>query len=173
MMRKKMILLVTSVLLLAAGLAVGRLTAQMPGALHARGLPSSWFYDELKLSDEQRTQMDAIWSDMRTKMGQISDSRHALDHQRDAAVRDLLTDSQRTAYDKIFADYHTQRQALEESRQEILHDADDRSRALLDDNQKAKWDELTKEIHERRGPRGSTTQESTTTRPADPASNGG
>jgi hypothetical protein len=181
----KLILLVTSILFLGAGLAMGRLSARLPGALHAHGMPSSWFYDQLKLSDDQRTQIDAIWADMRAQMSKESEKRHDLDHQRDDAVRNLLTDSQKAAYDKIYADYHAQRQAIEQQRQQILSDADQRSRALLDDTQKAKWDELTKEIHDRRAFKSMTTQQSgnseqttggqqsTTTRPVDPAGIGG
>lgn len=154
MSKRKIILTMTVVLVLGAGLAVGRLTARLPGPFYGHDMSRSWIADQLKLTAQQREEMDAIWADAKTQMQDLGKQRHELEQQRDQSVRDLLTDQQKAAYDKIFSDYHTQRSALDQQRGALMHDADQRSRALLDDTQKATWDELTKEFESHRGPHG-------------------
>jgi Spy/CpxP family protein refolding chaperone len=154
MSHRKIILAITAFLVLGAGLAVGRLTARLPGPFHEPGAPPSWIVDQLNLTSDQHAQMTAIWDDTKQKMQDLGHQRHDLDMQRDKAVRDLLTDEQKAAYDKIYGDYHAQRGQLDQQRSALMHDADDRSRALLDDTQKAKWDELTKQFLSRHGDHG-------------------
>jgi Spy/CpxP family protein refolding chaperone len=149
-----MLLTVTVVLVLGAGLAVGRLTASLPVPFYGQHMSRSWIADQLKLTSQQRQEMDAIWADAKIQMQDLGRQRHELDQQRDKAVRDLLTPEQQAAYDKIFSDYHDQRAVLDQQRADVMHDADLRSRTLLDDAQKATWDELTKQFEEHRGPHG-------------------
>ncbi|MGD1278164.1 MAG: hypothetical protein ABR964_13205 [Tepidisphaeraceae bacterium] len=164
-MRKQIIFIVTAVLVLVAGLAIGWVTAPYsPGFIFPRH-HRSWVADQLNLTTQQHQQMDAIWVPMQQKWAEMSDRRRSLSHERDEAIVHLLNDQQRAAYDKILDDYHAKRDALDKDRQALMHDAVQRSRALLDDSQKAKWDELTKDIHEHRGPWGPATVRSTT-RPA-------
>ena len=116
MRRSRLALSVAAILVLSAGLVVGRLLA--PAArppVHGRG----WFTDELDLSADQRKQMDAIWADARGQIGKTWDRRHDLDHKRDAAVRALLTPAQQAAYDQVWADYRAKRSALDQDRERL------------------------------------------------------
>jgi Spy/CpxP family protein refolding chaperone len=146
MSHKKIILGFTAFLVLGAGLAVGRLTARLPGPFHEHGVNPSWIADQLDLTSEQRQEMNAIWDQTRDKMQDLGHQRHQLDVGRDDAVRALLSDEQKAAYDKIYSDYHAQRSQLDQERSDLMHGANEQTRALLDDTQKAKWDELTKEF---------------------------
>jgi hypothetical protein len=138
------------VLVLGAGVVVGRLSVRLPELVHPPGHSPSWLAEQLNLSTQQHQQMDAIWDDVKQKLGSTWDKRHELDRQRDQAVQDLLTPAQRAAYQKIYDDYHNQRTALEKSRDALVSEAEERSRALLSDSQKARWDELTREWHSHR-----------------------
>jgi Spy/CpxP family protein refolding chaperone len=166
MLYRKIILVVTSVLVLGAGLAIGRLTARLPGPFHMHDVPRAWF-EQLGLSADQRQQMDAIWDQTREKMQQLTDRRHDLEHERDREIHDLLSPAQQLAYDIIIQDYHRDRGEIDQEKMNQMHDADLQSRALLDDTQKQRWDELTREIHDGHGPRGPATRESTTRPGAD------
>lgn len=164
-MHKQIIFIVTAVLVLVAGLAIGWVTAPYsPGFIFHRH-HHSWVADQLNLTTQQHQQMDAIWEDIKQKRAEMSEHRRALSRERDQSILNLLSDQQRQAYDKINQDYHAKRDDLDKDWQSLVHGADQRSRALLDDSQKAKWDELTKDIHEHRGPWGPATTRSTT-RPA-------
>ena len=92
--------------------------------------------------------MDAIWTDARGQIGKTWDHRHDMDHQRDAAVRALLTPTQLVAYDKVWADYRARRTELDQDRDRIVRDADARSRTLLTDAQRARWEAMAKEMHD-------------------------
>jgi Spy/CpxP family protein refolding chaperone len=170
MLRRKFIFVVTSLLVLSAGLAVGRLTARMPGPFHIHESPRAWF-EQLGLTADQRQQMDAIWDQTRDKMQELTDRRHDLERERDREIHDLLSPQQQLAYDIIRQEYHRDRDEIDQDRMQLMQDADQRSRALLDDSQKARWDQLTQEIHDRHGPRGPATRESTT-RPDDAEDSG-
>jgi len=162
MNRSGFVFLSASVLLLCAGLVLGRLWARNPVASGAPpGNPPSWIADQLDLNPAQRQQMDAVWDETKTKIGKTMERRHAMEHDRDEALHKLLTPDQAVAWDKISEDFHTQRAALDKDREKLIHDADERSRALLDDTQKKKWDVLTKQMHDRHW-HGTTTQRSST-----------
>jgi Spy/CpxP family protein refolding chaperone len=155
MARRQIAFLTTTLLVLCAGVVVGRLTTKMPVLAvqgGERGQGPSWIAQQLNLSTQQRTQMDAIWADIRQKMDQAGEKRHELDRKRDADVQALLTDAQKAAYVKINDDYRAQRGAMDKERGMLISDAEKRSRDLLDENQQKKWDELTKDMHGRRGP---------------------
>jgi F0F1-type ATP synthase membrane subunit b/b' len=145
----------TVVLVLAAGVVVGRLWTRLPlAAPPPPGQERSWIADQLDLTTDQRKQMDAIWAETKQKMAATFDQHHSLDHERDAAIRNLLNDEQKAAYDKIQAEYRAKRTQMDKQRDQLIHDAEERSRALLDDSQQKQWDELTKLMHQRHGPHG-------------------
>jgi Spy/CpxP family protein refolding chaperone len=157
MRRSTVFLSVASVLVLGAGLVVGRLSDRLrpvapPAVEHGKG----WFSDTLGLSMEQKLKMDGIWSDVRQQIDKMGDRRHSLDRDRDAAIRALLTPEQSEAYDKIFADYHNHRADLDKDREKLFHDANDRSRALLTPDQQVKWEAMSKDMrdHDHHGPPG-------------------
>ena len=143
------------VLVLGAGLVVGRLSARLvPPPMPPHEHSASWLQDQLDLSAEQKQQMDSIWADTKVQIGKTWDGRHELEKQRDDAVHTLLTPEQQSAFGKIYDDYRAQRQVLEKQRDDLVKTAEDRSRALLNDSQKTRWDTLTKEMHEHHGPHG-------------------
>ena len=152
MSRRQIAFLTTMVLVLCAGVVVGRLTTRVPIVAPTQGPGPSWIAQQLDLSTDQRQQMDAIWADTRQKMDQASEKRHETDKQRDAQVQALLSDQQRAAYEKIMSDYHSRRTEMDKQRESLIHDAETRSRALLDPAQQTKWDELSKEMHNHHGP---------------------
>jgi hypothetical protein len=166
-MRHKIILLSTVVLVLVAGVLAGRLSAQLPlpVAVTSSGSgPRSWLTDSLGLNADQHQKMDAIWADAKRQLAGASESRHQLARDRDAAVEAILTDSQRSAYDKIQQDYHGQMDALGKQRQAVVDKANAASRALLDESQQQKWDLMTKQMREHHG--NYTSSSAATTRPA-------
>jgi Spy/CpxP family protein refolding chaperone len=154
MKRSRQVFLITAVLVLCAGVVVGRLTARLsvePSPPQA-GHPPSWLADQLDLSAEQRQQMDAIWAAAITQMHNSGREQHDLDRQRDDAIRALLSSDQEMMYDEINDTYRSERQQLEKERDALIKSAEERSRALLTDAQKAKWDTLPKPMHGRHPP---------------------
>ena len=155
--RSRTVLSIAAILVLSAGLVVGRLSDRIPAVRsvppgghggHGGDPGHGWFTDALDLSVDQRRQMDAIWSDVRGQIGKTWDQRHDLDRKRDAAVRALLTPQQAAAYDKVWADYRVGRTALDKERDQLVRDANERSKALLTDAQKARWEAMSKDIHD-------------------------
>lgn len=144
----KFILLLTIVLMLGAGVVVGRLWARLPVAVAPTDKPQSYPARELNLTPDQQKEMDAIWSDTRQKIGDTFERRRELDRQRDQAIEELLTEEQKAAYKKIMSDHHQGRGELDKERAQLVKQAEERSRALLDDDQKKRWDAMP------RGPRG-------------------
>jgi Spy/CpxP family protein refolding chaperone len=163
--RRIILLLSTVVLVLGAGVVVGRLLApRAPTAIATTqpDHPRPWF-DQLQLSSEQRQEMDAIWNDTKQKLHNLNtmDRRHELDKARDMQIRSILSAEQQASYDQINADFHAKLDELDKQRQKLIDDANQRSRALLDDNQKKLWDEQSKRPHGR----GSASTQRSTTRP--------
>jgi hypothetical protein len=164
MTHSNLILVSTAVLVMSAGVVVGRLSDRLSQRLavdQPRPQPQpaaqqhshSWLVDQLNLTADQRLKMDAIWSDTRAQMEKTFQTRSDLDRQHDQAIHDLLTPQQRIAYEQINLGFHAQRDDLFKERTRIVRDANDRSRALLDENQQKQWDILTKEM-QHRGPMG-------------------
>ncbi|MBV8780581.1 MAG: periplasmic heavy metal sensor [Phycisphaerae bacterium] len=154
MTRSKRVFLMAIVLVLCAGVVVGRLSArlaplrmQQPQHEHQ----PSWLSDQLNLSAEQRQQMDAIWADTKTQLDKSWDKRRELDRDRDEAIDNLLTPSQLAEYKEIYDEYHAKRQQADKQRDDLIKSAEDRSRALLSDAQKMKWDTLNKQMHDHHG----------------------
>lgn len=154
--RSNIVLLAAFVLVMSAGVVVGRLWTRLPVVSAQHGRSRSWLADQMNLSPQQRQRMDAIWSGTKQKIHQTFEKQHEIDHQRDAAILALLTPSQKTAYDKIEASHQAARAQLDKQRAALVHDANQRSRALLSDEQKARWDGLSKQmpVPWRHGPHG-------------------
>lgn len=153
-MRKGRIILIAAfVLVLSAGMVVGRLWARLPMRAPG-GPPPSWLADQLNLNSEQRQKMDSIWAETREKLDKAAEHRHELDHEREQAVLALLTNEQQKAYEQIIADFHERHTELDEQRQKWVADADQRSLALLTDAQLKKWNELRDSHDWHGGPHG-------------------
>ncbi|MGA2582091.1 MAG: Spy/CpxP family protein refolding chaperone [Tepidisphaeraceae bacterium] len=162
MWRSKIILTAMVILVMAAGVTVGRLSmtfaqtanTSTQGPKDNHRLP---WWARLNLSSEQQQQVDAIWKSTRPQMEMVTENRRNLDKERDVAIRGLFTPDQATAYDKILSDYHSDVAASDKQQQAILEDANARTRALLDEEQQKKWDAMVKEQkdHWRHGSGGS------------------
>jgi Spy/CpxP family protein refolding chaperone len=154
MRRSTIFLSTTAVLVLSAGLVVGRLSAHLPVGQHPPDHGRGWFQDSLGLTPDQKTKMDAIWADLKSQRDKDDELRRGLDRERDAAIKALLTPEQSIAYDKIFQDYHAHRSDLDKEREQEFRTANERSRALLTADQQVKWDAMSKDMHDRdhRGP---------------------
>jgi hypothetical protein len=149
----RLILFTTFLLMLLAGVVLGRLWGRLPERIGPAGSPPSWLADQLDLNHEQRQQMDAIWAETRKKMGDGMKARHDLDKQRDQAIVNLLTPAQKANYDRINQDFRRKRDDLDRKREAMIHDAEVRSRALLNAEQIKTWDTVTQQWRHRRGGR--------------------
>jgi hypothetical protein len=137
-----MILLSAFVLVLCAGVVVGRLWNQLPVETKAPTSQPSWLADELQLQPEQREKMDALWTATKAINAKSFERRQALDRERDQAIQQLLTPAEWMAYDKIIEDFRTKRAALDKERHQLMDETNEKSMALLNDDQKHKWEEL-------------------------------
>ncbi len=173
MSRSKLILIATFVLVLSAGMVVGRLMATLPTmtVTHPTTRPSQqqpWWAAQLDLTTTQRSQIDAIWADTKPKVDETFDRRRQLERKREEAVEDLLG-PQYPAYEKLFNDFYAQRTEIDKERQNLIHDAEDRTKALLSDAQLKQLEALgPHEFHIPRsgGSGGHRSNQTTTTMPA-------
>lgn len=165
--RLKILLVPTVVLVLAAGMVIGRISSKLPvAATQPTEKPGGWFDEQLNLSADQRKQMDAIWGDVRQNMGKTFEGRQTIDKERDQAIRDLLSDDQKKQYDAIYESYRAKRTEMDKQREKMFADANQRSRALLNEEQQKRWDVLSKERQGRgRGGRGGRPGSQPSTRP--------
>jgi hypothetical protein len=146
----RLILFATFVLVLVAGIVLGRLWGRLPERRAPSGASPSWLADQLDLSHDQRQKMDAIWADTRKELGQTMKERHDLEKQRDDAIVALLTPAQKAQYDRILQNFRDKRENLDRKRGAMIHDAETRSRALLNDQQARTWDEVNQRWRQRR-----------------------
>lgn len=153
MTKIKLILIVSFLVTLAAGLASGVLIAHLkrpppPGP--------SWLNAELNLTATQREQMHQIWSEVMGDMSrQRGDQGRVLRQQRDQKILDLLTPEQRTQYDTIQKEYAAAENELSEQRKKKFDEAVRRTKEMLTPEQATKYDELMQKQRERgRGPGG-------------------
>jgi Spy/CpxP family protein refolding chaperone len=147
MSRSRIILLATFVLVLSAGMVLGRLWATLPVVTVAHpatqpAQPQPWWAPSLDLTAAQRQQMDAIWADTKPKVDETFERRRQLDGKREDAIESLLGPMQYAAYEKIITDFSTQRSEIDDERRKLIRDAEDRTRALLTDAQLKKLDAL-------------------------------
>ncbi len=157
MKRSRIIFFASFVLALCAGAVLGALWTKLPAA---RGTPvspdkakqPSWIVDQLHLRPDQARQFEGVWADMHQNMGKSFEKRHALEKERDEAIKALLTDEQTAIADKIRQDYIPKIGEANHDRERLLQEADARSRSLLDADQQKRWDELTKQRDHHRGP---------------------
>jgi Spy/CpxP family protein refolding chaperone len=157
MKRSRQVLLMMAVLVLCAGVVVGRLSARLSAEISPPppGHTPSWLADQLDLTTDEQQKMDAIWADVKQQMSRDWDKRHDLDRQRDEAVRDLLSNDQLVQYEEIYETYREKRADMEKTRDGLIKSAEERSRELLTDSQKVQWDQLAKDMHGHRvGPGG-------------------
>ena len=149
------ILLAAFILVLSAGVVLGRLWAKLPMVESAPttrpATQPSWLAEQLGLSPAQGQQVDAIWAETKLQLSKTGERRHTLDATREQAVVALLSSDQQKAYEQILTDFRARRAELDKERESLIHSADERSRSLLSDEQKRKWDQL-RDSHGWHGP---------------------
>ena len=143
-MKTKVILLVSLVLVFAAGTSLGMLMHRT-----AMATPPSELANKLKLSDEQQAEMKKIWTETGAAMRELSrqqaDRRAALSQHRDQALQDLLTPEQRQKYELIGQEYARGMEALSQEREKLLRDSQAKTRQILTPDQVAGYDEWVKQ----------------------------
>jgi Spy/CpxP family protein refolding chaperone len=142
---------------LAAGFAAGlawRPPPVSPPEPPPRGnTRGGWIASELNLTDEQRQQMDAIWSSTARQAGRERWSkRDELRKQRDASIQALIPAEQMPQYDKAQADYRAAVDAMEAQWRAEFQQAVQKTREILNEEQRQKYDKIMARHAE--GPRG-------------------
>jgi len=147
--KTRIIVLLSFVVVFAAGAAVGLLLSRSALPRH----PRSWLASELGLTPEQREQMRQIWSrpDQGSPMRSHLERRRAIRKWRDEAVRALLSEEQKGRYDEIVREYEQQLAKLSEERRKAFQQRLERTKAILTDSQRRKYEEL---LEKGRGPGG-------------------
>jgi hypothetical protein len=166
MFRTKLILAFTVVLVMAAGLTVGRLsvTPTIPVSVlpatrpmhgeHGEHRPS-WVKD-LNLTVVQQAEIDHIWQNTLASLQPLMEEEHSIEPDREAAIQKLFTPDQLAAYNKIIQDSKDKRSELDKERKTALDNANAQTRALLDEGQQKIFDDWMKQqkAHHFRGPGG-------------------
>ena len=145
--RLKYLLVPMVVLVLGAGMVIGRISTRLQATTQPADKAHGWFDEQLNLSADQRKQMDAIWGDVRQNVGKTFEGRAALDKERDQAILDLLSDDQKKAYNAVLDNYRAKRGEMDKQRDKLFADANAKSRAILTEEQQKRWDALSKDHH--------------------------
>jgi len=141
MTRTKVVLIVSFLLVFAAGTALGVLITRFRTSHRHR----SWLTAELKLTPDQQDQIRKIWSEtMRSGFGKQSDRRKAAAQERNQATLSLLSEDQRSRYDAIQQEYGRKIEELSQERKRAFEDATQRTKRILTPEQALKYDELLK-----------------------------
>ncbi len=133
------------ILVLAAGMVIGRISTRLPATTQPADKQHGWFDEQLNLSTDQRKQMDAIWGDVFKNMGKTFEGRATIDKEREQAIQDMLSDDQKKAYAAIQDGYRAKRGEMDKQREKLFADANAKSRAILTEEQQKRWDVLSKE----------------------------
>jgi Spy/CpxP family protein refolding chaperone len=145
MSKNKIILLVSYLVIFAAGAASGLLIPKPEYRPHGR----SWLEQELNLTPAQREQMRKIWS--QHIVTDEMDNRKALAMERDEAVRELLNAEQLPKYEQILKEHDRKMAELSQERTEAFQKAVEQTRKILTPEQAKKYEELMKRSRERGG----------------------
>jgi hypothetical protein len=132
MSKIKLFLVLTFILVCAAGVGVGMIVDQRlrPVTTRVDHHPHGPL-DELKLTPEQSQKWGDIWSEVKKLRDQRFKDRHDLSQKRDAEIVALLTPSQKSDYDKIQESYRASVKESEDSLQKAVQVAEDETRAML------------------------------------------
>lgn len=145
MSKNKVILLVSYLVIFAAGAASGLLILKPEHRPHGR----SWLEQELNLTPAQQEQMRKIWS-QHIETNEL-DNRKALAAERDKAVKELLSAEQLPKYEQILKEHDRKMAELSQERMEAFQKAVEQTRTILTPEQAKKYEELMKQPRERGG----------------------
>lgn len=145
MSKNKIILLVSYLVIFAAGAAGGLLILKPEHRPHGR----SWLEQELNLTTAQQEQMRKIWS-QHIETNEL-DKRKALAAERDKAVKELLSAEQLPKYEQILKEHDRKMAELSQERMEAFQKAVEQTRTILTPEQAKKYEESMKQPRERGG----------------------
>jgi len=146
MSRVKMVLTISFVLAVGAGVAVGMLGAKYPQTHQ----PRSWLGDELNLSPDQREQMRAIWQEAGKNRPRDWERRRAAEREKNEAIVGLLTEEQKAKYDEINRQFSLKMQEQAQQREAAMQDAIERTKAILTPQQRERYEQIMQERREKR-----------------------
>ncbi|HEY1683315.1 MAG TPA: hypothetical protein VGG19_01010 [Tepidisphaeraceae bacterium] len=144
MTKTTLTILLGFLLMFAAGAVVGMVQSKAvfgPPPPHDR----SWLAEQLQLTNAQKQQIQQIWADsMPRNREQAMEQRHALQKQRNDAIRTLLTPAQLAQFEKIEQQYETASSDLQKERGKAVQEAIAKTKLILNDEQRAKYEEILK-----------------------------
>ena len=138
--------------------------AEEPG----RGGPGSWIAAQLKLSPQQREQMDAIWSSAVREGGGRDGWQRKLElrRQRDEAIAALVPESSKADYQRVLDEYTAASDALDAQRRASFEQAVEKTRQILTPQQREQYEQIMAR-HREGGPRSSRSRDDHRPRPGD------
>jgi hypothetical protein len=169
MWRREIVLLATVVLVMCAGIVVGRLSVKLPaqnavvtqpatkpasrpGRVTIASLP-----DMLQVSPDQRSNMDQIWHKAGDSMRSLESDRRQLESDHNQKILAIFSPEQLAEYKKINDDYDRRRKEISAAQAKVTTDADMATKAILDDKQIKIYEQLRNRLpgnNENRGRRG-------------------
>jgi len=139
MTKTRIILLVGSVLVFAAGTSAGLLLSRVNDKPRRR----SWLVSELNLTADQQEKMREIWSEtLKSRLGSRGEDRRNLRQQRDEAIEQLLTAEQKVEYDAVQERYAQQIEQMHEQRRRAFEAATERTKRILTPEQVTKYEKI-------------------------------
>jgi Spy/CpxP family protein refolding chaperone len=107
--------------------------------------PTGWLVRELSLNDQQREQLEKIWSETARHGGrEREDRRKQLRRERDEAIAALVPPEHYGRYDQILQLYFEKLDAIDREMKEAFDAAVEKTKLTLTPQQRAKYDELLK-----------------------------
>jgi hypothetical protein len=145
--RTKIVLTLTFLLTLGAGLVAGLLVARWPAEAAAattmRTDPSRTALGaELGLTREQTVQMHDIWEGVRDKVDACFVRAHDIQERRDRALVALLSEEQRAKYARAQAEYADAIVALKAERDAMFQDGVKRTEQILNESQRRRYRQI-------------------------------
>jgi hypothetical protein len=152
----KLALVLAFLVVMAAGAVVGmavdrqlRAEAEPPRVEPPHTRPSGPAFP--KISPEQKSRIDEIWSAVEALRIQRFQLRHELDTKRSQDILALLSPEQKVQYEAIQTQYRLDVQKLEQNLQDAVHKAEEQTRAVLTDEQRIQYDKWRLHMADRRG----------------------
>jgi len=141
MTRTRVILLVSFLMVFAAGVALGTLVA----ATTHLSTRQSYLSRKLDLTPEQRQQVQEIWSGaVNVGRQRPAERRKAIRKEHEEAVRQMLTEDQKVPYEEMLRGYSSKLAALEDEKKQLFQEAVTRTKAILDDRQREEYEAFLK-----------------------------
>ncbi|HEY7117243.1 MAG TPA: Spy/CpxP family protein refolding chaperone [Tepidisphaeraceae bacterium] len=141
----RVLIVLGSIVLFAAGAVVGMLARRMPSRPQHPPSPEAFLVEQLGLTDAQQKQMREIWSRTLENAGPPPFGQFdRLNKEREQAIRDLLSDDQKAQYDRIAREYSARMEEIHKQSRAKFKEAEEQTKALLTPEQLQKYEEILK-----------------------------